>query len=80
MRPYAELLTDERKKLFRIMTLIFCGGQMFSLLIRFSHHWSRMESIGHWTAVECLLLYPSPPLSPSKRMRILSSLRSWLTA
>jgi len=58
VRTYAQLLAQENKKLFRILMLIFCLGEMLALSIRFSDHWSRMESSGHWTAIEYLLPYP----------------------
>jgi hypothetical protein len=59
MRPYAQLVADEQKKFYRILTFLFCGLQMAALADRFSHHWSHMEPVNHWTAIAYLASYPT---------------------
>jgi hypothetical protein len=58
MRPYAELLATERKKLFRIVIFVFCTAQMFTLITYFSHRGSHMEPSSHYFALFYLVLYP----------------------
>jgi hypothetical protein len=67
MRPYAQLVADEQRKLYRILTFLFCALQMLELESRLSKHWGHMDSFGHWTAIAYLIFYPAIALSSLKK-------------
>ncbi len=67
MRPYSELVIQERNKLFRIISCLFAGGQMLELGFYFSRRWSHMETVGHFTVIELFLLYPVVALYSLKK-------------
>lgn len=58
MRPYAELVIQERDKLYRLIACLFCVGQMLHLIIYFSHRWPHMETYSHFSVIMFLLFYP----------------------
>lgn len=79
MRPYAELLANERKQFFRIVMFLFCALQMIALIIYFSHRWSHLGLASHFLVAEYLVVYPAIALYSLKKHPVLSSFHSALT-